>query len=65
MKNSGLFVAATKWKNGRKARRPKMTSAVSPSTAGPSVVSNCQARPRSPPAEKAPTITSSGATARS
>ena len=34
MKNSGLFVSATKWKKGRKARRPKTTSAASPSAAG-------------------------------
>ena len=38
MKNSGLFVSATKWKNGRKARRPKTTSAASPSAAGASVL---------------------------
>ena len=66
MKNSGLFVSATKWKNGRKARRPKTTSAVSTSAAGTSVVEQLprEARGR-PSADKAPAMTSSGATARS
>ncbi len=63
MKNSGLFVSATKWKKGRNASRPKTTSATSPSPPGEREEAPTQ--PALAPAENAPVMTSSGATARS
>ena len=65
MKNSGLFVSATKWKKGRNASRPKTTSAASPSAAGISAPRSSEPNPRPLPAANALVITRSGATARS
>ena len=65
MKNSGLFVSATKWKKGLSAMRPKTISAASASAAGTSAPRSAGPSPRSLPPEKAPAVTRSGATARS